>query len=473
MPVENFPNPAVASRPATQPDGTAMRLPLSLLALLISICLAGAAHSRCIDEEVFDPAKFTGAGPGKGQLTANPRAAVQQLVRDTLLRSHGLGAARLMAEAAEQEVAEAKAAKLPQASLAGALEPSLTSTSLVRSQATAQVRAGVQVGQVMFDGGRSDRIIDWRKYQADASRLGLLSTQEQLSLTALSLAFERSRWRMQVVIYGQYVRKMSCLVEALESIVTADRGRTSELVLARKQVQQAELQQVQAQSQARLVEARLRRMAGDGLPSVDGMAALMMKVPELPVVLTAAEQSHEIAQLDANAMGMKAMAMAVEAGTRPQVSWNVSGSALVGGSSNTGSNHGATLSAGLAVSIPLLNPATDHTIQAARKRAEAARLQRADALESRRQRIVEVHEQATSAFDRLVRVGAVLKDSDRLRDFTLQQWQQLGRRSLFDVMSTEGDHYNLRVQYVNALHDGEQLNAMLFSLGTGLTAWLQ
>jgi outer membrane protein TolC len=67
----------------------------------------------------------------------------------------------------------------------------------------------------------------------------------------------------------------------------------------------------------------------------------------------------------------------------------------------------------------------------------------------------------------------VLRDSDQLRNFTLQQWRQLGRRSLFDVIAAENDHYGLRVQYVNALHDGQQLNATLTSLGLGLSNWLQ
>ena len=59
------------------------------------------------------------------------------------------------------------------------------------------------------------------------------------------------------------------------------------------------------------------------------------------------------------------------------------------------------------------------------------------------------------------------------RGFTLQQWQQLGRRSLFDVMSAEAEHYNLRVSYVNALHDQQQLNANLLSLGRGVLEWLR
>jgi len=84
-----------------------------------------------------------------------------------------------------------------------------------------------------------------------------------------------------------------------------------------------------------------------------------------------------------------------------------------------------------------------------------------------------VHEQAVSSFDRARRVVDVLRDSDRVRNFTLQQWQQLGRRSLFDVMASEGDHYGLRVSYVNALYDGQQSTALLWSLGQGVLTQLK
>ena len=44
---------------------------------------------------------------------------------------------------------------------------------------------------------------------------------------------------------------------------------------------------------------------------------------------------------------------------------------------------------------------------------------------------------------------------------------------MFDVMSAEGEHYNLRVAHVNALHDGQQMNAVLLSLGRGVAEWLR
>ena len=446
------------------------------LALVLAGVLPGAARSACIDDDKAESSARAGGDatptlPPMPNPGTPPRAQLQTLVQEALMRSNGIGAARLLAEAALQDVEEAQAAKKPLAALTGSFSPSLNTGVGTESASQMQARAGVSLSQTLFDGGRNDRIIDWRREQAEAARLGLLSTHEQIALTTTSLAFERSRYRMQATVYSQHVRKMGCLVEALTTIAGADKGRTSELVQARKQLQQAELQQVQSASQARQVEAKLRRIVGDGLPGIQGLSSLLLAVPDLPDVLAAAERSVDIVQLDANAAALREMARAVEASTKPQVGWSVGGSALV--AAGAGNPRNASLNAGVTLSIPLINSGIDHSIQAARKRAEAARLQRSEVLELRRQRIVEAHEQVTAAFDRLRRVGLVLRDSDLLRNFTLQQWQQLGRRSLFDVIAAEADHYNLRVQYINALHDGQQTNATLMSLGTGLSGWLQ
>jgi len=443
----------------------------ALVAGLLLVLAPLAGQAACLNENTVEPnTSMAPAGAAPALPAPDPREQLRGLVQDALVRSQGIGAQRLLAEAALQDVEEARAAARPQAALTGSVSPNLSGGS-DGSTSQLQLRAGVQLSQTLYDGGRTERIVDWRRQQAEAARLGMLSTQEQITLSTTSLALERSRFRMQAVIYGQQVRKMGCLVEALETIVAADKGRVSELVQARKQQQMAELQQAQAVSQARQVEAKLRRIVGDGLPGVEGMSTLLLAVPELPEVLTAAERSADIGQLDANAAALREIARVVAAGTKPQVSWNLGGNALL--AAGAGSPHNAGLSAGIQISVPLINPAIEYSVQAAAKRADAARLQRAEALESRRQRVVEVHEQAGAAFDRLKRVGLVLRDSDRLRSFTLQQWQQLGRRSLFDVIAAESDHYNLRVQYANALHDGQQMNATLTSLGNGLSAWLR
>src|SRR3954467_8894043 len=114
----------------------------------------------------------------------------------------------------------------------------------------------------MYDAGRVRDLTSWRTHLADAARYGELSGQEQVARQTVSLALERSRWAVQSHVYEQYSRKMSCLVGALRQIVTADKGRMSELVQATKSQQQAELARAQAISQQRMAEVRLRRFVG-------------------------------------------------------------------------------------------------------------------------------------------------------------------------------------------------------------------
>jgi len=140
---------------------------------------------------------------------------------------------------------------------------------------------------------------------------------------------------------------------------------------------------------------------------------------------------------------------------------------------NVGTTKAADYLLGVSINLPLLSPGLAPATSSPCKPAEAASAQRAEALESRRFRVAEMHEQTQASFDRLRRAGALLRDTDQLRNFMLQKWQQLGRRSLFDVMATEGEHYNLRISCMNALHDGKQLNALLLSLRRGINEWLR
>ncbi len=449
------------------------RFILALFAVLAAA--AQPLHARCLDESAAESSTSPAdvAGPG----APNPRAVLQTLVRDAIERSHQVGAQRMLAEAAADDIAETRAGKSIVASAGAGLgsdaSDSKTPYGKNNDSSAGQLRASLSASQLLYDGGRIDRLTDWRTQLAESARQGHLTAQEQIALNTVSLALERTRYRQHVVVYGQYVRKMNCLVEALETIVRADRGRASELVQARKSLQQAEISLTQAQSQMRQVDTRLRRLVGDGLPGTQGLSSVLLAVPDLNELVADVERSSEIASLTAQATALNHYARAVAAGSSPQLSWNVSGSGAVGQGGSRGDTRNSSVSVGLALNIPLLNPGVAPATDAARKRARAAELQRAEALEARRFRVAEVHEQTQASFDRARRVGGVLRDSEQVRNFTLQQWQQLGRRSLFDVMGAEGEHYNLRISYVNALIDGQQLNANLLSLGRGVNEWLK
>ena len=454
------------SRPSPHrrpPHRAAAVLLLVLLGVLLSP-LAAQAQQRCGDDA---PAMLP-AVPAE-----QARTGLRTLVRRAIDQSPQANATRLLADAALDDTDEARAAKAPQAALSTSFGPSVARSAGHTDSSALQAGVSVSMSQLLWDGGRTDRLIGWRQRLADAARYGDLNNRELLALSTVSLALERSRFQQQVLVYGQYVRKMHCLAQSLEQIVAADRGRLSELVQVRKSLQQAELSRVSTESQLRQVEVKLKRLVGEPLPAAEDWSSLLRAVPDMASLQHEAQRSAEIAQLDASAEAAQQLARSVEASQQPRISWTGGANANSAFGGTVGTNHHKGLSLGLAISIPLLDAGNVAATAAAKKRAQAAALQRDEALQARRARIAEVYEQTTASFDRAQRVDAVLRDSERLRDATLQQWQQLGRRSLFDVMAAEGDHYGLRISLVNALIDGQQSNAVLLSLGRGVTEFLQ
>ncbi|MCV2371195.1 hypothetical protein [Roseateles oligotrophus] len=105
---------------------------------------------------------------------------------------------------------------------------------------------------------------------------------------------------------------------------------------------------------------------------------------------------------------------------------------------------------GVAVNIPLAQPGAEAALTVAHRRSQAAGLQRDEAIEIKRYRLLEMYA-AGSSLDRAWRIVEILGNSAPVRASTLEQWQQPGRRSLFNVMGAQGDYYSMRIAHVNAL----------------------
>jgi adhesin transport system outer membrane protein len=449
-------------------------------ALCVAVmAIPGHIWARCTDDLAGDskPDKTSARGAVKSAASVRPEAEpvysdpmqqLQLIAREAARRSASVGAARLLAEAAALDVNEVKAGRWPQVSLSGNLGTGGSKQDSTTVASGNQSSVSVNVSAPLWDNGRISNLTDWRANLAGSAKFGAAVTNEQVVLEAVSAALERNRYRLQAQVYQQYMRKMSCLVEALEGIVSEDKGRTSELVQARKTQSQAELQRDQALSQSRQIEIKLRKLIGDVAPPGDGITVPLATVPEIGEINRQIEMGNDAQQLRAQADASESYAKAVVSGQRPQFNWSVGKSAGVQGTAQVSAWH-----AGVTVSYSIFNGFSDDAVsQAANKRAEAARQQLADLLANKFSRTAETYETASSAFDRAKRYVDVLRDSERVRNFTFQQWSQLGRRSLFDVMASESDHFNLRIAYVNALHDGYMASAQLRSLGSGLAAWL-
>lgn len=438
-------------------------------------CATLAACNEDMSQQGVDrtSAKAPGGKPEANRATTvaevlDPQTQLQWMAREAVKRSSQVGAIRLLADAAAFDVDETRGAALPQVSFNGTLGPAATRYTGIATSKGVQTTASVNVSGLLYDGGRIDQLTQWRRELANAARFSAQSARDQVVLEAVSTALERNRYRVQAQVYQQYARKMGCLVEALEQIVSEDRGRASELLQARKTLSQAELSRDNALALSRQTDIRLRKLIGDQAPATDGITVPLGETMDRGEVLRLLHQSSELAQIRAQADASERYSQAVLAGQKPQLTWMAGSSGSIRGDTKS-----LSVQAGLSVSYSVFNGNSDQAAaRAADKRAQSARQQYDEVLGARMSRVVEVHEAATSALDRAKRYVDVLKDSDRVRNATFQQWSQLGRRSLFDVMSAEGDHFNLRISYVNALHDGYQANAQLRAMGGGMTNWL-
>ncbi len=278
---------------------------------LCAACIAPAALAAgCLNEEPAEP-KVGPASIAPAD-AATSRKTLKDLVQAAIARSQAVGAATLLAEAAVSDVQEARSGRLPQASLSGALNHVNSRTPGYDAVQGRQAQTNLNVGAPLYDSGRTSQLTTWRSHLAEAALLGQMSAQEQVALQTVSLAIDRNRYRLQSQVYGQFARRMGCL----EQIVNADRGRTSELVQARKNLQQAELSQVQAQAAVRQVEVRLRRFVGDALPPLDGMSAQLIKVPELNELLAGVPRASDIMQLEAQADAQRKLNIANDNGAQ-------------------------------------------------------------------------------------------------------------------------------------------------------------
>lgn len=418
-----------------------------------------AAPSRCNEE---GPAPETLVGSD-----ADPRSYLIQLAQTAQQRSRQVSAAQLLEQAARDEIRDAEAARLPQAQLVLSTGYAGSISAGIDGPQGAEARASLQIQGPLWDWGRARQLVEWRRQLAESAAAGRANAAEQIALQTVSLSLERSRYTLQTQVYGQYVRKMACLVEQLTTITRYDQGRSSELVQAQKSQQQAELAMAATQDILKSVETRLRRLVGEPLPPVGSLSAVLARLPDL-----AQMQKDLLAAPDVNAANAQALAAArladsVAAGQKPQLSY------LGAANTSRGNGRNSDWIAGVQVTIPLWRAQDEPQLSAARRRAEAANQQRDETVDAKAWRLQEVHDSAGQALERARRVTELLRSSQQLRSATLLQWQQLGRRSLFDVMGAEADYYALRVAHVNAIYDAQQAVALMGSMGRGVISLLQ
>ncbi|MGE0316064.1 MAG: TolC family protein [Lautropia sp.] len=434
------------------------------------LAFAAGAHARvgCI-EAGARPAPDAGVPVPQGATgtDARARALLRDVIGQALAHSQAVGAARLLAQAAALDVEEARAARLPRAALTAGVAHAASSFESREQYRGGIARGGINLSVPVYDAGRTAETVNWRGKLAEAARLAQLDAQEQVALQTLSLVLDLDRYEQRAQVSQQQVARMQCLVSVLERAVTADPGRRSELDQARKTLQEAELTRSRSAASRRQVEIRLARFTGGATPAVQGLGTVLGTTPPLDELVAAAGGSTALRQLGAQADAADAQARAIAASGKARVDLALDGTRTAGATETT------SWQVGLNLVVPLFEPGLARAAEAAAQRGKAARLQLADATEARVSRVADVHDQAGALARDIDALEEILQSSARVREATLLQWRKLGRRSLFDVMSAERDHFGLRIAQVDAQHDRQQANALLRSLGAGIDDWLR
>jgi adhesin transport system outer membrane protein len=444
-------------------------LSLALSPLVASAYCEGPATPPDSKETLLDMVPFSAAKSTEPSIGATGRTQLSELVRTAVAASADNRGAEHGRAAAAFDLAQTRAGTSPQVSLNSTLGIGGGHQGDASFGTTGVNTVGLAVSAPLYDGGRIDALTRYREQLLGVSSSTVGSTRERVAREAVLTVLERNRFSLQLKVYQQYVAKLSCLSRSIEQIVEADPGRASERVQARKSLRQAEIARDEAQSSLRQAEARLARIVGEQ-PSLWTAAGVpLIEVPALDTVLAHSRYNPEVYQLRLQADALTHYARATTAEQSPQVRWQ----AGVNSARQYTQVTSQSWNVGLALNYTLADGGLNRAASgAAQERAEAARQAWENALNERAKQAAAQHDAARNAFQRAQHYGELLQDSDALRNATYVQWIKLGRRSLFDLISAESEHHQLRLSYVNALHDGYTASTQLRNAGSGLLPWL-
>jgi len=397
-------------------------------------------------------------------------AATAAVVRSATVREAAAGV-----RAAIQDVREAEAARAPQLSL----EVTSRYTQAAANSAAQSLRGTpyyiANATLPLYDFGRLSAQIDSRMATSDAQDQRLRGVYENVSGDTMIALVELARSRALIVATDRYLDRIGQLSRMITELIREDRGRTGELTQVQSRLLQASAARSAIESRLRETEIALSRLLGDNAQAkslIDAASTptvmnAVLSPPALEPLLAAVDRHPVIRQLVAETEAQAQLAKALGSARFPQVS-------LVAG--RTPINPGVTTQfldfAGLTMSVPLYRGGGDVAAErSARERELAVRERRDQTERDLIARIRTSHQNTTSQLARADEYAQLLQISDRVRQDFYEQWSQLGRRSLFELLSAEIEHHSLRLAWINSVHDSLVSQMRMRAEAGSLSEW--
>lgn len=371
--------------------------------------------------------------------------------------------------AAQNDIRQASGQRLPQVDITVQSKPQQFGTNAdngaVKDESTGALRAVTPV----FDWGKASNEIESREQAAESAKQRMIQVRESVAAETVNAILQVAKQMRLSSATDQYMARNQELVDMLTQIVGIDRGRTSELVQARSRLLQASASK--DQTQARLREARhaLMRLLPDQTVEIPiNLVETAIPLIDLNAALNLLDNHPGVAQAQAEAKAALASAQAIGRANLPALSWVVSKSTAKDvqnrespWTSQFQLSYGA-FRGGSAVA------AQRSALARADASAERARQIRLDV----EYRIRGLSEDAKAQIDRARAYRELMPQTDQIREAFYEQWYTLGKRSLFDLLSAESDHFNTVSIQINSLFDGLAGASRLQAEAASLTSWL-
>jgi outer membrane protein, adhesin transport system len=429
-------------------------------ALTLAIAtLAGVSTAQPV-ASVTAPASAVVSG-AEAQASAHLRA----LVLVSVDRSPAVREAQSNWRAANQEVLQSRAGLWPRIELsansgAARLEsggPGLASASL-----------GVTATYTVMDHGRQQRQIEARGLQAASLAQQVLVAGENNAFETVTAYLQLIKQQRLIRIYERHIAELSSLVDKLTATVRVFVGRRSELTQAQARLEQARdaLLGVKArEAEYALILRRQVGVAASGLPNA--LPALPQDQVNL-LVEEAALQHPAMRAARAESAALRTRLAEIQAGQKPFLDLQAS--------KQTGTDaYGFGSPAQVYLTAKWLafdGDAGKAEVGALLERARSADDKADQLLFTIAHQIQAAHADFEAQTRRIQVLGQLIDGTDQVRRDMFDQWRELGRRSLLEVLTAESEHLNTQLNLASSEVDQVlALARMRHEAGT-LAAWL-
>jgi adhesin transport system outer membrane protein len=379
-------------------------------------------------------------------------ALLQQMVQVALARSPQLREAQASARAAGLDTQEAKGARWPTLEVTGASRP-VTSGSSNPNGDGSTGRVGLTAVYNLYDAGRTRSNILSRDFAEQSARAKIAVARETVIYDTINAYLQMIKQQRIIDTYRAHIERLTTLVDKLEQVVKAFIGRRSEFTQANARLGQARDGMEVAIARQRENNLVLVRLLGSAtlIPrAAQALPHFQARTPE-SVIPTALETHPSLLAALADIDSLKANVKTTVASRSPHVDLQAS---KLSGKDINGNPTPAQLYLGLRWTA-FQGFAGQAAEGAALERAAAAQEKYAQAKIEIEYKIQNAWADYQTNFGRQQSLRLLALATDQVRQDYYTQWNDLGKRSLLEVLTAENDHLSSVLSLANSEVDQE------------------